>query len=289
MEQAPTPTEAPAPVETAAAPEQAPVTDSTPAPIGDLLQTSTEPITPETSFLDSFSEEYRDDPNIAKHKSLDSMAKSLISAQQMLGKKGIIKPGEDATPEEMSDFYNQIGRPAEADMYKYEPIEGAPEVGQEELSAYQQFAHDKGFTQEQYQAGIEFQYQQQQAATQALEQERMEEASQTQRNIFDEMGELEGKAFIKDASKAAEALGLLEIMTESGMANNEAVIRAFAEANKHLGSSSIVGDHGSGVLDFDGQVEALRSRPGYKDRTHPDYASIQAEMDELFRKRYPND
>jgi len=95
---------------------------------------------------------------------MNEMAKGLINAQAVIGKKGIIKPGENATPEEMGAYFNSLGRPTESSMYEYQPIEGAPDTDPDSMSAYQDFAHKNGYSQEQYQAGIEFDLQRQQNA-----------------------------------------------------------------------------------------------------------------------------
>ena len=108
-------------------------------------------------------------------------------------------------------------------------------------------------------------------------------------NIYDEMGEIDGNAFISDANSAAKALGLIEVLTQEGIANNEVVIRALANANKSLGSSSLVGDHGGGAMDFDSQVAAIRSNPAYKDKMHSDYQGLQKQMDDIYKKRFPGE
>jgi len=287
-------TAAPAPVETAPAPIETPATIETPteAPTANLLGSTEEPSTiqPDTSnepWFNQLNEEYRDNPNIIKYGSMDEMAKGLINAQAVIGKKGIIKPGENATPEEMGSYFDSLGRPTESTGYEYAPIEGAPEVDQEAMAGFQEFAHKNGYSQEQYQAGIEFDLQRQQNAQAQFEQERADEVNQTRNSIYDEMGETEGDAFIRDADAAGKALGLNDVFVEAGIANNVNVIRALAKAAKSIGSSSLIGEHG-GSLDFDGQVKAIRDNPAYKDKMNPDYNGLQAKMEALYKNRFPN-
>lgn len=258
---------------------------------GDLLTQSDSGITPDTSnesWLMGIDEEYRSDPSVNKYQSLNEAMKGLINQSKVIGKKGIIRPGEDATPEEMGEFYNAIGRPSEPNMYKYEPIEGAPEVDQEAMTGFQEFAHNKGFNQEQFQAAIEYDLQRQQTAQETYEQERVEEISNTRRNIFDEFGEVEGGAFIRDAQSAADSLGLTDALIDAGVVNNESVIRALANANKSLGSSTMIGDQKVDSLDFDGQINELRSHEGYSNKLHPMHKEIMNKFDKLYARRYPN-
>jgi len=105
---------------------------------------------------------------------------------------------------------------------------------------------------------LEFDLQRQQNAAAQFEQERVDEVSHTRNSIYDEMGEIEGNAFIQDADSAARALGLSDVLVEAGVANNLNVITALAKASKSLGSSAIIGDHGGGSLDFDGHLACRR-------------------------------
>jgi len=291
MEQAEAaPTEQPAAVESAA-PEQAPSEAPAAVESANLIGSTQEPVaaeSPESSFLDSFSEEYRNDPNIAKHKSFDSMAKSLISAQQMLGKKGIVKPGEDADETAWNDYYTQIGRPTEANMYKYEPIEGAPEVSDDDMAQYQEFAYNHGYTQEQYQAGIEFQYEIQQQAQAQLEQERLQESQQTKADLVQEWGEYDFEPNLQAANQAAQTLKIADLLIDNGLAGNKEVIKTLYEVSKSLGSSKIVGEHKVSAGNFEDQLAALKSSPYYNDKMNPDKSgAIQKQIDDLYKNHYP--
>lgn len=258
---------------------------------GNLLTQPDDGITPDTSgesWLMDIDEEYRSDPSVNKYQSLNEAMKGLVNQSKVIGKKGIIKPGEDATPEEIDTFYNAIGRPVKSDMYKYEPIEGAPPVDDAAMAKFQEFAHKKGFSQDQFQGSIEFQLEFEQMKQQMLEQERVDEISNTRHSIFDEMGEIEGGAFIKDAQSASDSLGLTDALINAGVVNKESVIRALANANKHLGSSSMVGNQKVDALDFDGQINELRSHEAYNNKLHPMHNDIMAKFDKLYAKRYPN-
>ena len=293
MDEAPVaaPTEtAPAPAETAAAPAEI----STPAPTPDLLGSidTTEGIQADTSnepWFNTLDEEYRSNPQVQKYGSLNEAMKGLINQSKVIGKKGIIKPGENATPEEMGAYFDSLGRPAEATGYEYAPIEGAPDVDPDAMSSFQEFAHSKGLSQEQYQAAIEFDLQRQNGAIAQFEQERADEVNQTRLSIYDEMGEVEGNAFIRDADAAGKALGLNDVFRDAGIANNVDVIRALANASKSLGSSSMVGGDQTVVpMDFDTQIAEIRANPAYSDKMHPDHKAIRAKANDLYARRYPS-
>lgn len=275
------PAEATAPIETAA-PEQ------TANLLGSADAGGIQPDTSGESWLMGLDEEYRSNPNINKYQSQNEMAKGLINMSSLIGKKGIVRPGEDATPEEMGSYFNSLGRPTESSGYKYEPIEGAPDVDQEQMTGFQEWAHGEGFSQEQFQGTIEYELQRQQAAQAQFEQEKVDEASTTQMELMDEMGEVEYKAFLGDAKSAAESLGLYDVLVEHGLAGNKVVLKAFANARKDLGSSSMIGGDQVNSASFEDQTDAIRNNPGYADRTHPQHQDLIGQLDKLYAKRYPN-
>jgi hypothetical protein len=287
-EPAPAPTEPAAPIDT---PSTEPSTPA-PEPTANLLGSVDDGggIQPDTSnepWFNQLDEEYRTNPNVTKYDSMNEMAKGLINQSALIGKKGIIRPGEDATPEEMGEYFNSIGRPAESSGYKYEPIEGAPEVDSDAMASFTEFAHQKGFTQEQYQSVIELDLQRQQESQVLFEQEKVDEIAQTRMAIYDELGEAEGNALIQDADSAAVSLGLIDVLRDAGVINNLGLIKALANARKDLGSSSMVGGEQISTESFETQVAAIRANPAFKDHTHPDFKGLEAKMDSLFKVRFP--
>lgn len=275
-----------APVEATPAPEPTPI-EATPGTANLLSGQETPAITPDTSsepWFNQLDEEYRNDPNVTKYDSMNAMAKGLINQSALIGRKGIIKPGENATPEEMGDYFNQLGRPAESNMYKYE---GEGEVDPDALSKYQEYAHKAGYSQEQYQSGIEFQQKFEADGLARFEQEKFDEASTTQRELTDELGEMEYNTLLQDAGAAAKSLGMYDMLVEHGLAGNKEVLKIFANANKSLGSSTLIGNNGSPAMNFDDQVASIRSAPGFSDKMHNDYKDLQKQMDDLYAARYP--
>lgn len=65
----------------------------------------------------SLPDELKSSPSLANHKDLPSFVKSALEAEKLIGKKGLIKPGESATPEEVNAFYKELGKPEKAEQY----------------------------------------------------------------------------------------------------------------------------------------------------------------------------
>ena len=69
-------------------------------------------------------DDVKTDPSLADIKDVGGLAKSYIHAQKMVGTDKISLPTENATPEEMSTFYDRLGRPKEYEFSKAELPEG---------------------------------------------------------------------------------------------------------------------------------------------------------------------
>lgn len=99
-------------------------------------------------WLASLPEELRTDPSLVTHKDIASVVKSYIHAQSLVGRKGIIPPGENATPEQLSQFYEALGRPKTKDEYTLEAA-GLPEgmtISPAMTEGFKAKAHEMGLT-----------------------------------------------------------------------------------------------------------------------------------------------
>lgn len=93
-------------------------------------------------------ETYKDTP-VGKYKTVGEVIKGYGEAQKLIGAKGVILPGEKATPEEIDKFYNTIGRPEKPDGYKLSPLENLhPEIklSPEDEMGFKALMHKHGLT-----------------------------------------------------------------------------------------------------------------------------------------------
>ena len=96
-------------------------------------------------------ENYKDSP-IGKYKTVGELSKGYENAQKLIGAKGVIVPGENATPEDIEKFYNTLGRPEKPEGYKFQPLDNLhPELKMtpEVEAGFNQFVHKHGLTQKQ--------------------------------------------------------------------------------------------------------------------------------------------
>ena len=107
------------------APEPSPSPTPEPSP-----EPTPEP-SPTTNWMDQagLSEDMKGHPTIQKFQDVASLAQSYLEAQKLIGADKIVKPGKDATPEQMAEFYNALGRPENVDGYgfaEWSPPDGLP-------------------------------------------------------------------------------------------------------------------------------------------------------------------
>jgi len=103
-----------------------------------------------SSLLSSLPEELRGNVNIGRHKNFESLAKEYAGSQALIGKKGVILPGEDQA--DIARFLKELGRPdspADYDRKDFTPPESInwSEQIEEKLTG---LLHASGVTQGQF-------------------------------------------------------------------------------------------------------------------------------------------
>lgn len=94
-------------------------------------------------------DKYADNPNIAKYKTIGDLVKGHGEAVKLVGAKGIIVPGEKATPEEWEKYYNSTGRPEKPEGYKLSPLENLHpdlKITPESEAGFKALMHKHGLT-----------------------------------------------------------------------------------------------------------------------------------------------
>ena len=79
--------------------ETVPVETTTTETVQPTTPTTTPAAQPTSSWKDSISEDYRNDPSIEKFTEIDALAKSYINATKMIGQDKIVIPTKNSTEE----------------------------------------------------------------------------------------------------------------------------------------------------------------------------------------------
>ena len=261
--------------------------------IGDSQQVASE------DWRSTIPEDLRNDPSLADIQDVSSLAKGYVHAQHMIGSDKVAIPAKDASEEVMSEFYNKLGRPETAKGYEM-PTENMPEVPiSEELSgAFFEEAHRIGLNGQQAAALIRWQAEQaEQGLVQGQQNHEMalEKASDSMRKEF-------GKAYDEKmdmAKGAAKQFGgdeLMALLDSTGLGNEPALIKAFANIGKAIASDEIIGGGGrQGFMvspsEAKTQISQLKRDPdfmkSYQDSGSIGHVEAAAEMNKLFNLAHP--
>lgn len=249
----------------------------------------------------SLPEDLRAHPALTDIRDVSGLAKSFVHAQSMIGADKIVLPKADASPAEMADFYNKLGRPGAADGYKFSEttVEGAPKDEATQKWARDIF-HKHGLTQKQAD-GLYQDY----VAKVGGDMKSMQEARSAQREQALEQlrGEWKGNEFdvnVQLAQRAVKTFGsedLVKYLNESGEGDNPMLIKLFANIGKQLGEDQAFGGRSS-QSGFVAGPEAAKAEIGklqtdtdfqkaYMNRDAPGHKEAVERMERLFKVAYP--
>ncbi len=139
-------------------------------------------------------------------KSPEETVKSFQNLEKLLGQKAnaVMIPGDGATPEELSAFYDKLGRPGAADNY---PV---PDALKEDpmIKTFAGEAHKLGITSKQFEGVMGFVASQTQAMQEAQNEQRGAAAAAEMDALKAEMPGIKYDALIEHGRRAVRSLGL---------------------------------------------------------------------------------
>jgi len=238
-------------------------------------------------------EDLRDNPNLGKFSSVESLAKSYINASSMLGQDKLVMPKSD---EEWGDFYNKIGRPEEAAGYEFDAVElpeGTP-FDEGMLDQFKEVAHTAGLTSTQ---------------ANALQKWYMEQTGQQfegmVRNAEDEMANAQsalrtewGNAYDQKLNQAMRAIrefggdALAEELDSSGLGNNVEIVKAFAQAGeKIMGDTTLEGENENArtPAQLKAEIAKIQSDPSFYDADNLERPVMVQKMQRLMEELHGKD
>ena len=262
---------------------------------------------PSEDWKASLPEDIRDNQLIHNANSIESLAKTAIHAQSMIGADKLAIPGKWANDDDWNNVYTKLGKPEDAQGYKLELKEGT-QVDKDMESWYRGLAHKAGLNDRQ--ANTIFQeYMAKEAELKAAN------APPSPEDVEIIKGEAEialkkewGKAF---DTKMNEAKGVLtefapkdfdQLLTKDGvpLGNDPVFIKTLANIgnyiNSKLGEDKMVGSKQQPQYtpaDAEKEIAALRGDPRdggpYWDKKHPDHIRTVQQVQELMEYMHPEE
>lgn len=244
----------------------------------------------------AISEELRDNPTLKNFKDIDSLAAAHVNLKSHLGRDKIAKP---VTEDDWNDVYKFLGRPETPDEYEMALPDEIPDpikaqLNDETLGQFRQKAHELGLNSEQAKALVAWQAENLSSQFNAMQEQQGQSIEEGEKALREEWGRGYDQN-VKFAQKAFEEYGgeeLATLMDQSGLGNNPAVLKAFANiAKTTMPDKELVGAvEGAGrvLTPEEAQMEAksIMANPAYTDRRHPEHAGLVKKVQNLFEVAY---
>lgn len=236
------------------------------------------------SFLESLSKELQDIPTLKKFKDVESLAKSYVNAQQLLGKKL-----EQLGPDELKSVIGRaLQAPESPDEYD---ITGTNE---EAITFYKNLAHELQLNPKQAKELVE-----------RFNQAEEDNKKQHEINLIEERRKLEedlkkdwGKLFDRNKKLAGDAIiefggtELAEALDAAGLGNNVQILKTFSKIGETFLESDFVGETGLGQFGMSPEqarqkIASLKQSnefmSAFLKKGHPGHAAAVEEMAEAHR------
>ena len=260
---------------------QEPVQESEPAQQEQPTETA--------DWRSSLPEDIREDPSLQALQDINSLAKSYVHSQRMLGTDKVIVPGKYATSDEWRSFYQKAGLPQE--VKDYDITSSNTEVDQEFFDDYKEASHKAGVLPNQAQEM--FNWYMEKADKEVNRQE-----EETTRSVEDSMRTLQtdwGTAFESKISSARAAVNhfgdenLKSYLDESGLGNDPSLIKVFSKIGETLSDDSFKGEADTGNYGrtpeaAQREINEIMADPKhpYFDKNHPNHKKALEDMQRLF-------
>ena len=250
--------------------------------------------TPKTNadWKASLSNELRADKSLENIKDIESLAKSYVHAQKMVGADKIPVPNKYATEKDWDAVYEKLGRPKTSDGYKFD-LPQDKQVDEASLKEFSTQAHKLGLLPGQAQGMVKFYNE----MTAKSLQDADSNALAARENSTKELKQEWGQAFDQKVSQAAtlaKSVGATELLNANladgtKLGDHPVMIKAFAELASKMGEDSIVQASGPTYLtpsQIDKQIgELTQTGSAYWDKNHPNHSDAVQEVLALREKK----
>jgi len=241
--------------------------------------------TQNTDWKASLSDEIRNEKSLENISDIESLAKSFVHAQKLVGADKIPVPNKFATDEDWNKVYEKLGRPKSADEYKFNLPEDKT-VDEAALKGFADQAHKLGLLPGQADGVVKF-YNDMIGAELS---NANSIATAAREKATTELKTEWGQAYDQKIAAANNVVrsvlpdGFMSMNMEDGtkLGDNPVVIKAFAMLAEKMGEDKIVSSDGPMMMTpkaLDKEINSLTA-PGsaYWDKTHPAHKDAVAEV-----------
>jgi len=253
---------------------------------------------PTDKFYSSYSEEVRNHPSVQKFKNGEDLAKGYVNLEKKISSKGVIVPGKDAKPEEITEYHKALGNVTKAEEIEIaklpDDMDKRISMSDERLNSFKELAVKSHFNKDQIKALQEWNTQQQIDALTAYDTEMKVEKDKAETTLRKELG----KNYEPSLAKVKQLIDVygddnLKSWLEKGEGNNPEVIKFLIKVSGKMGEDSL-GAKGSGGLvmtpaQAKAKINEIRDDPksSYNDGNHRLHEEAVKEMASLYKLANP--
>lgn len=258
---------------------------------------------PDIGWRADLSADLRDHPALGGFEDVAALAREHVHLQKLIGRKGILPPGEDASEEDYARYYDALGRPSDPTAYDLSEIERPDELpwSDEIESEMLTRMHAAGLTNDQARAlvkdYVELQtdtWSQLQAAQSRELESTMKELRSEWGPVFDARLDVANRAFAAAFGEHAEEARQLRLADGRFLGDHPLMVRAFAAMGANMAEAEFVGDAalpgGSSREQARAELAELESdavfRAALLDRSHPDHRHAVRRRSQLSERAY---
>jgi NAD+--asparagine ADP-ribosyltransferase len=266
----------------------------TDVPVAETTETTTEAPKQETqieqpvptvakSWKEAISEEFREDPNIAKFTEIDALAKSYINATRMIGQDKVAVPNNNSTDDQWNEVYDKLGRPESPDKYKLEANSDVVPLDESAIKQFAENAHQLGLNNKQAQGILEFYKNSMEGSAQQTKIDTETSQAQAEQELRKEWGRSYDDN-IKRAAQVAKAnmnAEILDLTLSDGrrLGDHPEIIKGFANIANLMSEDKMIGtgeDNATSGRDLNEEISKIvNDRDGpYWNKSHPEHDKI---------------
>ncbi len=241
----------------------------------------------QSTWKESISETYRNDPNIEKFTEIDALAKSYINATKMIGQDKVVIPTNNSTEEAWNEVYDKLGRPESAEKYSLDAKSEVVNLDEAAIKSFAEQSHKLGLNNKQAQGILEFYKNNMEGTAQQAKIDTETAQAQAEQQLRQEWGrDFESK--VKQAGALAKAnmdANVLDMTLSNGtrLGDHPEVIKGFAKIASMMQEDKIVATESENVnkgRDLESEISTImndKSHP-YHVKGHPDHDKSVQQM-----------
>jgi len=277
-----------------AAPAAAPVEAQAPATQDAAVEGQVQVSFPD-NWKQGLPDDIKDDPCLSVVNDIPSLVRNYVNAQKMVGSEKIPHPGKHGTPEQWRDVYHKLGLPQKVEEYEFQMPEGAA-FDDGAITELKSKAFEVGILPQQFQQLIEHYNVMNNGALEKQKEEFDVQLREQVQQLKVEWGQAYD-AKLRQAKQVLKEFGdenVFSYLEETGLGNSSMLIKLLAKiGGTVLKEDSVLGNPTDASAktpgDLDKQIGDLQRDAAYLDAAHPGHGQLVRELEELYKRRYPEE